>query len=310
MFNEFIEELKEKEIVITFSNGKLQYMGPEQNIDEELLLKLKKYKSKLLKYYWPSDCYNMMPINTEGDKIPLILLHAGEANYSLSNHLGSKQPFYGFFYIGSEGEKIGYKNVESFAGDYLIQLQKIIPQGPYYLGGFSLGGVLAYEMAIKLQQNGFEVPILILVDCEIQPSKNDASQMQKYNKKSSRVKKFLRTIYDWAYYNSIKIFYDFFHIFNINLPVKYRNSYIIWTYSKLWKAYRPDTPFKGKILLFKAEENLSEKEYLGWDRLCNQIQVVIFKGNHRTMYRGKESNEVLNERINDFLNKANENTIS
>ncbi len=305
MFSEFIKEIKEKEIKISFSNGKLQYTGPEQNIDEELLYKLKKYKSKLLKYYWPPDCYNMMPINTEGDKIPLILLHAGEANYSLSNYLGNKQPFYGFFYIGSEGEQIRYKDLESFAGEYLNQLQKIIPPGPCYLGGFSLGGILAYEMAVKLQQKGYEIPLLILVDCEIQTLHEYGKRSLQLHEKILIGKKYLRDTYNWLYYSSIKVFYDLFHLFKIKLPVKYRKPYIIWTYSRLMKAYKANTPFGGKILLFRAEENLSEREYLGWDRLCGQIQVEIFKGTHSTMYRGQESIEVLSKKIDEFLKNAN-----
>jgi thioesterase domain-containing protein len=305
MFSEFIKEIKEKEIIISFAKGKLQYSGPEQNIDEELLNKLKKYKSKLLKHFWPPICSNMMPINTEGNKIPLILLHAGEANYSLSNYLGSEQPFYGFFYIGSEGEKIRYKNVESFAGEYLRQLQEIIPQGPYYLGGFSLGGILAYDMAVKLQQKGFEVPILILVDCEIPSFNGYASHILRFRDKYSMFKRYLRDIYNWIYYNSIKIFYDFFHLFKINLPAKLRKSYIIWTYSRLLRAYKTNTPFGGKILLFRSEENLSENKHLGWDRLCSQVQTEIFKGTHSTMYRGQESIEVLSEKIDEFLNKTN-----
>ncbi len=306
MFSDFIKEIKEKEIIISFSKGKLQYSGPEENIDEALLVKLKENKPKLLKYYWPSKCYNMMPINTEGDKIPLILLHAGEANYSISRYLGSDQPFYGFFYIGSEGEKIRYKNLESFAGEYLHQLQEILPEGPYYLGGFSLGGILAYEMAIKLQQKGYKVPLLILVDCEIQSFDKNKSQILRLRDVIKIVKKHLRDVYNWFYYNTIKMFYDLFHLFKSNIPVKYRNSYIIWIYSMLLRGYRPSTPFDGKILLFRAEENLSENEHLGWDRLSSQIQTEIFKGNHSIMYRDQQSIDLLSKKIDEFLKNANE----
>ncbi len=164
MFNAFIQEIKEKNIKISFSHGKLNYSGPEQHIDKKLIDNLKKYKNKLLKYYWPEECWNMMPINTEGDLTPLVLLHAGPSNYPISEYLGSNRPFYGFFYIGSEGEKIRYKTIEEFASEYLKQMVNVLPEGPYILGGLSIGGHLAYEMAIKLQNKGHNIPLLILVD--------------------------------------------------------------------------------------------------------------------------------------------------
>ena len=304
MFNEFIKEIIEKEIKISFSNGKLQYSGPEQYINEELIIKLKKYRAKLLKYFWPADCPNIMPINTEGNKVPLILLHAGEANYSLSNYLGSEQPFYGFFYIGSEGEKIRYRSVEAFAEEYLNQLMKIVPQGPYYLGGFSFGGILAYEMAVILGKKGFDVPLLILVDCEIKSPENENDKSQHSHYRRSALKKYLRGIYNWIYFNSIKNIDYFLQLLKINIPVKYRNSYIIWTYSRLLGDYKPITPFSGKILLFKVEENQSQSQYLGWDRLCDQIQMEILKGNHRTMYRSQESIDLLSEKIDGAIKNA------
>lgn len=304
MFGEFIDELNAKEIKISFVNGKLKYTGPEHNIDNDLLDRLKKNKSKLLKYFWPSECYNMMPINTEGEKTPLVLLHAGEANYSISNYLGKNQPFYGFFYIGSEGEKIRYRNLESFASEYLNQLLKIIPEGPYYLGGFSLGGILAYEIAVRLQQKGQKVPLLILVDCAIRPPYSDDNHVFEFHELYLLVKRTLREIYNLVYYNSLKTFYDLFHLFNIKVPAKYRKSYIIWTYSRLSRAYRPNTRFDGKILLFRADENSSQNENLGWDYFCDNVQVEMFKGTHTTMYKGQESITVLSKKIDEFLRKA------
>ena len=108
-----------------------------------------------------------MPINPLGTKIPFIMVYFEVMNYPLSDYLGKDQPFYGFLHYGSTGERIKYKNVESFAADYIIQLQKVIPKGPYFLGGFSFGGVLAFEMAVQLQKAGYEVPFLAMLDSMI-----------------------------------------------------------------------------------------------------------------------------------------------
>jgi thioesterase domain-containing protein len=50
------------------------------------------------------------------------------------------------------------------AEDYLHEIRKVQPQGPYFLGGFSGGGITAYEMAYQLEQQGEEVALLVLLD--------------------------------------------------------------------------------------------------------------------------------------------------
>jgi thioesterase domain-containing protein len=305
MFNEFIDEIRGKEIVISFSNGKLKYSGPEQYIDEVLIKMLKKHKAKLLKYYWPSDCTNMMPINTEGTKIPFTLLHAGKANYTLSEYFGTDQPFYGFFYIGSEGEKISYKSVESFAQAYLNQLKMIIPTGPYLLGGLSFGGILAYEIAIQLQKQGHEVPFLVLVDCGIPLFKKNGDKSNLLIKSIKRIYHFFENIYYWFYHNIRRLFYEVFIVLKLNLPKNFRKPYILWTYFNLMKKYRPTSQFNGEILLFRTEANKTPTKYLGWENLCKNIQVVTLSGNHDTMYESKESIEILREKIGELLLKAN-----
>jgi thioesterase domain-containing protein len=50
------------------------------------------------------------------------------------------------------------------AGEFLADIRKVQPHGPYYLGGFSGGGVVAYEIACLLREQGEEVPLLVLLD--------------------------------------------------------------------------------------------------------------------------------------------------
>lgn len=306
MFSEFINELREKEIVISFSNGKLQYSGPEQYIDEELVNKLRKYKANLFKLYWPFDCYNMMPINTEGNKIPFTLIHAGKAVYPLNKYFGSDQPFYGFFDEGSEGGEISYKNVESFAKAYLTQIQKIILEGPYLLGGLSFGGILAYEIAVQLQEQGYKVPFLVMVDCEVPFFRKIGDKSHWFIKILKRIYHLYEDIYYWFYHNTRNIFYKIFISLKIELPANFRKTYIVWTYLKLIKIYKPTTRFNGEILLFRTETNNSPNKYLGWEYLCDHIEVINLNADHNTMYENEESITVLKEKIGEMLRQANE----
>lgn len=294
--NELVKELKQKKIELSFSGGRLKYSGPEENIDSSILAKLKENKSRLIKYLWPDDCPNMMPVNTEGTRIPLILLHAGEANYSLSEHLGRDQPFYGFFYIGSEGENIRYRSIEAFAAEYVKQLRRIVPEGPYILGGFSMGGILAYEMSRQLHNMGEKVPGLILVDCEIPRYRKDLV---------TGGKKKLRTIYDHFYYRGNHLLYSLLRPFNAEVPAKFRKLYILWIYSRLMKKYAPGYNYDGRLLLFRTEANDSPNKYLGWDRLSNNIELVSLRGNHSVMYADTGSVSVLKDKISGLTADIN-----
>ncbi len=57
-----------------------------------------------------------------------------------------------------------YDSVQSMAADYLRALQTVQPTGPYYLGGHSCGGTIAYELASQLERAGQTVGAVILID--------------------------------------------------------------------------------------------------------------------------------------------------
>ena len=102
----------------------------------------------------------LVPFRTGGMKFPLFV-HGG--SFELSRHLGEDQPCYGLEPHGQDGRRAP-ETVEEMAADYLRQIRSLQPQGPYFLGGFSFGGVVAYEMAQQLQQSGQEVGLLVLID--------------------------------------------------------------------------------------------------------------------------------------------------
>jgi pimeloyl-ACP methyl ester carboxylesterase len=305
MFSEFLAELKQKEIEISFTGGKIKYSGPEQYINSQLIESLKKFKGKLIRHLWPAECSNMMPINTEGSKVPFILLHGEKMNYHLSEHLGIDQPFYGFFHYGSEGEKIFHRNVESFARDYINQLQTILPNGPYYLAGFSFGGLIAFEMALQLQQQGFNVPVLILIDCKLHSLKEPLNITGFIPRTWYKTYKFSKDQYYWIYNRGRRIYYEFFLLFKIRLHHKHRNYYIMRTYMDIARRYKPKNVYKGEILLFKSQQNVSVHKYLGWDNFCDKIKMLIIKGNHNTLYESEESYNVLSKNIAQRLETAN-----
>ncbi len=116
----------------------------------------------------PSISSSLVPINTQGNNIPFFCVHPAGGNVlcylDLSNHLGKNQPFYGLQAQGfNQGEKI-FTTVEEMAGFYVTIIQEFQPEGPLQIGGWSFGGVVAFEMGQQLLQQGREVSLLAILD--------------------------------------------------------------------------------------------------------------------------------------------------
>ena len=82
----------------------------------------------------------------------------------LARHLGPDQPFYGFQASGLDDDRSPHDDVRSMASDYVAQMMSIQPKGPFCIGGWSFGGIVAFEMAQQLCQRGAQVAFLALLD--------------------------------------------------------------------------------------------------------------------------------------------------
>jgi aspartate racemase len=77
------------------------------------------------------------------------------------------QPVYGLQPLGLDGKQTPHQRVEDMAAHYIKEIQSIQPNGPYYLGGFSFGGLVAFEVAQQLQARGEKVALLALFDSRV-----------------------------------------------------------------------------------------------------------------------------------------------
>jgi len=86
------------------------------------------------------------------------------AYVGLARHIDAEQPFFGLQSRGLDGEHEPFTRIEEMASAYLEAVRTIQPEGPYLLGGHSLGGTVAFEMARQLRDQGEEVAVLALID--------------------------------------------------------------------------------------------------------------------------------------------------
>ncbi|RKG93727.1 non-ribosomal peptide synthetase, partial [Corallococcus carmarthensis] len=112
----------------------------------------------------------LVPFTKEGTgrAPPFFCVHPVGGNvlaYSeLARRLGPDQPFYGLQARGLDGEGEPLDTVEALAASYVRVVRGVQPHGPYHLGGWSLGGVIAYEMAHQLREAGEAVELVAMID--------------------------------------------------------------------------------------------------------------------------------------------------
>jgi amino acid adenylation domain-containing protein len=110
----------------------------------------------------------LVEIQPRGDKQPFFCVHPAGGNVlcyaALSRHLGDEQPFFGLQVRGLDGSEEAHTNIADMAADYVRALRAAQPEGPYMIGGWSMGGIVAFEMAQRLRAQGQHVALLALID--------------------------------------------------------------------------------------------------------------------------------------------------
>jgi thioesterase domain-containing protein len=89
---------------------------------------------------------------------------SGYAFGSIAQHLGSDQPFYSFNAPGVETDRPPCDRIVPIAAGFIEALRVVQPRGPYRIGGYSFGALVAYDMTLKLRQAGEEVEMLVIGD--------------------------------------------------------------------------------------------------------------------------------------------------
>ena len=99
---------------------------------------------------------------------PFFCVHALGGNvleyYDLARHLGAGSTVLRIAVAGLDGSRPPHTRVEDMAAHYIKELRELQPEGPYFIGGRSLGGMVAFEMAQQLKAQGQTIGLLALLD--------------------------------------------------------------------------------------------------------------------------------------------------
>ncbi|WP_437280885.1 beta-ketoacyl synthase N-terminal-like domain-containing protein [Sorangium sp. So ce375] len=246
---------------------------------------------------------NIIELRRGGAKPPLFLVHpAGGHVYiyrELALHLPPDQPVYAVQASGLDGASAALFSVEEMAARYVDAVRALEPDGPYYLGGSSFGGVVAFEMAQVLRGLGRDVALLALLDAggpgqwpspdmeedevailsyflgagaKLTISPDDLRRLQP----DERMRYFLehgrqavRLPADFG----VDELRPFLELFKMNV--------------KAMRAYAP-RPYSGRITFFRARERDSvtpDTPELAWSGLASGgVDLHDAEGNHITMH--------------------------
>lgn len=225
---------------------------------------------------------------------PLFFVHPAntgcESYRDIAASLDPKIPFYGLDNHNINYPDLQIRTIKRIAWAYITFMRDICPKGPYRLGGWSYGGVVAFEMALQLQAAGETVEDLILLDPMIVPD----------DKKEEA----LESAFDP---NLIKYFEE--ETLFDDIRKKNGADYLFENNKNALKdiaMYTPETSFHSKVLYFNAGiirnsdylKKLSYKEYAnGFGKYCDRITVEDIDCNHDELGLNSKVVKIIKKRI-------------
>ena len=279
---------------------------------------------------WTASWSSLVPIQPAGDRPPLFFVHAHGGNvigyHDLARHLGPDQPFYGL-----QAPRTGdsqAQELEEMAAGYLDEIRTVQGSGPYLLGGWCLGGDVAYEMAQQLSKAGEEVALVLMVENprpEVEPvlaplpvrllnrvrTRLTMEWSNVVEIPSSRRTRFLiERMSRLALHFVVRVEVALARILDrsgVSLPHSraFRQELVAAVHSKAYAQYQPE-PYSGPVTLVRAARQpfgqLGDSS-LGWSPLVESLQVVEAPGHRIGLLSEPRIGTVANQ-IRDVIDRA------
>jgi len=255
-----------------------------------------------------NDSNVLLPLQTKGNQPPLFLVHPAGGyglSYSVLAHtLGQNQPLYALQSRGLDGKQQPLNTIEAMASTYIKAIREILPVGPYFIGGYSLGGLIAFEMVSQLETAGEQVANLLIIDTH-PPLAHSEIETQPDDEVALLV--FIVEQIGLYFNTAIKISYDQLVVMNEAQRLEYvlqilqhhqliapnSGKNLITGLVNVYKAnlqashlYHPQQ-IKASISLFKTPtlaEHFPKDSTLGWGKLTSgKMQVHTVPGNHESL---------------------------
>ncbi|MBD2040985.1 amino acid adenylation domain-containing protein, partial [Microcoleus sp. FACHB-672] len=275
----------------------------------------------------------LVPLRLGKDKPPLFCIYGILLYHALARNLADDQPVYGV-YLQAEVDilkadnpekQISSISVTSLAIQYLKEIRKQQPVGPYYLAGESFGGLVAYEIAQQLRAEGEQVALLALFDSFAPGSQKKpplpvrvtlhvqnffrqgfAYALDKVKRRLKFTKKQLLRLTSRRYGKLESSSEGSLPNTRTDAVIRDLRELVL---EKASENYAPQ-PYPGKITLFRAmDRNEFEATYtdpqLGWGEFAaGELEIHDIPGDHIGILQ-EPNVKVLAEKLSVYLQKPN-----
>ena len=243
----------------------------------------------------PSTFSSLVTIQAGKAGPPFFCVHGAGGNVlnfrDIARRLGQEQTVYALQAKGVGGAA-PVDTIEQMADDYVAAMRSVQPVGPYLLGGYSAGGVIAYQMAQSLTASGQRVALLALLDTfraglrpRPTPLKDHARRLVRGGRAylRERAEARLRRRLDDI---TVKLKIHFYRSQGKPLPVLLRDLQMTSAFVNASNRYRP-RPYSGNVVLYRAARVAPEFNHAGpmhgWDELTPNLEVVDVPGDHDSL---------------------------
>ncbi|WP_264565380.1 non-ribosomal peptide synthetase [Flavobacterium sp. N3904] len=270
----------------------------------------------------------LVPIKPKGSKTPLFIVHGAGLNIlnfaHVTSHFDEDQPIYGFQGIGPNGYANWFESIEAMAARYIDSIIKINPKGPYAIAGFSFGGIVAFEMARQLKEQGKTVSLIALLDTYVDPSYYYAKYSQKkiiryFNQSYRRLDYLKEMLTSWEAFKlrvSSKKEYILKKYFGIKDIMTEQEVAAFEQFieadrmvNKIVDRYHL-TPQHFEVELFRAKDNKTYKldpTHLGWKKIALKgVNIHNITGNHLSIV-APPNDKILARMLQEILDKKHAN---
>lgn len=244
---------------------------------------------------------SLVPLRAGGDLLPLHCVHPVSGSpycYSpMAHRLDPRRPVFGFEAPGFDGVSEPATSITELAELHTASLRAARPHGPYQLLGWSLGGVVAYEMARLLAAAGEEVPLLVIVDAALPgtqavPPEDQLARYFLYDflgvtrDRAPAVDKALAGLGPEAEPGEIFAAVER----DGAVPEEFDAEFLLERYAlfrthvRAMRAHRLDSVHQGPAILIKATE--STERLLDWRPYVSRLTEHDAPGDHHSVWHG------------------------
>jgi aspartate racemase len=259
---------------------------------------------------WIPSWSSLVPIQESGSRMPFFCVHAVGGNvlnyFELSRRLGREQPFYALQARGLDGRASPCTSIEEMAAHYIREIRTCQRTGPYFLGGESFGGIVAFEMAQQLRGQGEATALLVLLDAT--PEENPVRPVLR--KLTSRLHLMARMgpVESMSYFArelkrvGMKLTAEGRGMQNEDSDLPFSLREIRRINSEAHENYTP-RPYPGPALLFRTHESLLFAD-MGWRNLiAGDLQIKEVPGDHQN-FINEPHVRILAQELSASLQKA------